>query len=404
MAENINEIIGRAAAGSTVVLPSGEFEGPVIINKPLRIIGSNTTLWGTRGAVLEVRTSGVTLENLRVELTENINFDTAVLSNFPCSVKDVEVLGGISGFGMADGYFSIPRTLDLGEFAAEKTNSYTIKLTATERMEIVYSTRDVEFSPNVLEMGENTLSITVSNISAQTLLYTDVLFKGTFSHRVYLTGKPEADISAVSRELTFSAPQPTITPPHSSRYTTEISVPPTSDVKSEKIVLKRGQRVEISKYINDKFSIFFTGEVPYGWELDPYVFLIDENGKALDDTGLVFFGNERSPNGEAVYFPHDGHVEIDLSNVDYRTNKIVLAYSIYAGDSTKNFSHVKNPTVKLRDTQERVSFTMDGLSAETTVVAMEFYRYKGEWKMSAVGGGYADGMAKLCNSFGLEVV
>jgi len=35
---------------------------------------------------------------------------------------------------------------------------------------------------------------------------------------------------------------------------------------------------------------------------------------------------------------------------------------------------------------------------------MEFYLYKGEWKISAVGAGYKDGMAKLCNRYGIEVV
>lgn len=401
MAENINDIIGRATAGSVLTLSSGEFEGPVIINKPLHIIGSGTTLWSVRGAVLEVRTSGVTLESLRIELTENADVDTAISSDFPCSVRNVEVFGGVSGFGAADGNFIIPRTLDLGEFAAEDTNTFTLKLTAYERFEIICNTRDVKFSTSTLEVGENTLTITVSNMSAQTLLYTDVLFKGTFTHRVYITGTPSATVLPVNKTLEFSLPERSlkIKPIH-----TAVQQPAMAMHTTEELVMQRGQRVAASQYINGKFSVYFTGDVPYGWEIDPYVFLVDENGKVPDDTGLVFFGNERSPSGDAVYFPQDGHVEIDLASANYRTNKIVLAYSIYAGDSTKNFSKVKNPAVKLRDMQELVSFSMDGLSTQTTVVAMEFYRYKGEWKISAVGAGYSDGMARLCNSYGLEVV
>ena len=60
--------------------------------------------------------------------------------------------------------------------------------------------------------------------------------------------------------------------------------------------------------------------------------------------------------------------------------------------------------MSIRADGERVSFLMEGLTAEATVVAMEFYLYKGEWKISAVGAGYKDGMAKLCNRYGIEVV
>lgn len=401
MAENINDIIGRAAAGSVLTLPSGEFEGPVIINKPLYIVGSGTTLWGMRGAVVDVRTSGVTLENLRIELTGNADADTAISSDFPCSVRNVEIFGGVSGFGAADGNFVIPRTLELGEFAAEETNTFTLRVDAYERTEIICNARDVKFSTNVLEIGENALTITVSNISAQTLLYTDVLFKGTFTHRVYLTGTPSAAISPVNKKLEFAPPRRSVS---IKPIRTAVQQPAASSPSIERLVMQRGQRVAASQYTSGKFSVYFTGDVPYGWEIDPYVFLVDENGKVPDDQGLVFFGNERSPSGDAVYFPQDGRIEINLANADYRTNKIVLAYSIYAGDSTKNFSQVKNPAIKLRDTQERISFPMDALSTETTVVAMEFYRYKGEWKISAVGQGFSDGMARLCNSYGLEVV
>lgn len=403
MAENINEIINRAAAGSAITLPPGEFEGPVVINKPMHIIGNNTTLWGARGPVLEIRSSGVALENLRVELTQNPDFEFAVKSDFLCSVKNVEVLGGISGFGAADGGFAVPRTVDIGEFAANEVNTFTASVTVNEQTEIVCPVRDITFTPSVLQVGENQLSIAVSNITAQTLLYAEVLFKGTFTHRVYITGTPTAGMSAITRALDF--PEPVrITVPSVNQPLTAVQVPTEQNSAQSVLTLQRGQRELISRHISDKFSVYFTGELPYGWELDPYVFLLDENGKAPDDKGLVFFGNERSPNGEAVYFPRDGHIEIDVSNADYRINKIVLAYSIYAGGNGKNFSQIKNPVVKLRETQDRIIFPMQGLSEETTVVAMEFYRYKGDWKLSAIGAGYSDGMAKLCNSFGLEVV
>lgn len=410
MAENINEIIGRAAAGSAITLPAGEFEGPVLIGKPLRLIGNGTTIWAKKNAAIEINSNGVSLENLRVELTEGSVTDTVILSRFPCTAKNVEVLGRVSGFGAADGYFDVPRTMELGEFAADEMNTFTLSVSVPEQTVIECAMRDVTFSPAVLEAGRNTITVKASGISAQTFLYTEVLFKSTFTRRIYLSGKPVSGIPAVSDKCIYTAPARTEAAPQTEQ------APPTDVIslstarqqqqpqQSGKLTLQRGQRVALSQYIGSRFSVYFTGEVPTGWEVDPYVFLLDGNNKTLDDTGLVFFGNERSPHGEAAYFPHDGHIEIDLANADFRTAKISLAYSIYAGNESKNFSCIKNPCIKIRDGEERISFPISGLTTETTVVALEFYLYKGEWKISAVGAGYSSGMAKLCNSYGLEVV
>ncbi len=411
MAENINEIIGKAVSGCVVTLPAGEFEGPVIINKPLHIIGNDTTIWAKKKPAIEINCNGVTLENLRVELTEGGLNDVVINSSILSIAKNVEVLGKVSGFGSADGYFDVPRTMELGEFAADETNTFSLLVNVPERTEIVCGVRDVVFSPAVLEAGQNNLTITVSGISAHTLLYTEVLFKSTFTRRIYLSGKPIADIPAVSGKCIYTAPEHTedVTPLTPQSGATDVislyASQPQAQTQGEKLTLQRGQRVTLSQYVNSDFSVYFTGELPNGWELDPYVFLLDANGKALDDTALVFFGNERSTGGEATYFPHDGHIGINLANADFRIAKISLAYSIYAGNESKTFAGIRNPCIKIRDeNEERMSFPISGLTNETTVVALEFYIYKGEWKISAVGAGYSDGMAKLCNSYGLEVV
>ncbi len=390
-----------------VTLPAGEFEGPVLIGKPLHLIGSGTTIWAKRGAVIEINANGVTLENLRVELTEGSFTDTAISSGFLAVIRNVEVVGKVSGFGAADGFFDVPRAIELGLFAADETNVFTLSVNVPERAEIVCGIRDVTFSPAVLEPGRNTVTITVSNISAQTLLYAEVLFKSTFTRRIYLSGKPAAGIPAVSGKCLFTAPvrEMNAPSPQACPPTDVISLSqPQSRTANEKLTLTRGQRVSLSQHIDPRFSILFTGDVPTGWEVDPYVFLVGENGKVADDSGLVFFGNESSPNKEVVYDPDSGRVDIDLTKADYRITKIVLAYSIYAGNPSKTFSGIKTPRVKLRDTEERVIFPLEGLSNEVTIVAMEFYLYKGEWKISAVSAGYNDGMAKLCNSYGLEVI
>lgn len=408
---DINRIVADAAAGSSVTLPSGEFEGPLVISKPLRLIGKSTTIWAKKSPVIEINSNGVSIENIRAELTEGSINDVAVAANVLAAAKDIEVLGGVRGFGAEDGFFDVPRAIELGEFEADSVNTFTLAVNVPDKTEIVCDIREVTFSPNVLTAGRNEITVTVSGISAQTYLYAEVLFKTKFTRRIYLTGKPKADVPKAEMKLIYTAPERDFS--HAEQLPEPISIPAVTDVISmtrtpdtslPALAMRRGQRVSLSQYIGSRFEIFFTCEKPRGYEIDPYVFLLGENEQSLGDSGLIFFGNERSENGEVVYFPADGHVEVDLAKADFRVQKIALAYSIYAGDTQKNFSSVREPRVSIRAGGERVSFLMEGLTAEATVVAMEFYLYKGEWKISAVGAGYKDGMAKLCNRYGIEVV
>ncbi len=408
---DIKQIVANASAGSSVTLPSGEFEGPLVISKPLRLIGKNTTIWAKKSPVIEINSNGVSIENIRAELTEGSINDIAVMANVLAAAKDIEVLGGVRGFGAEDGFFDVPRTIELGEFKADSVNTFALTVNVPDKTEIVCDIREVAFSPSILNAGRNEVTVTVSGISAQTYLYAEVLFKTKFTRRIYLMGRPKADVpksdmkriyTATKRDFLHTAQ---LSEPISvSTVTDVISMTRTPDTSLPALAMMRGQRVSLSQYIGSRFDIFFTCEKPRGFEIDPYVFLLGENEQSLGDSGLIFFGNERSENGEVIYHLTDGHVEVDLAKVDFRVRKIALAYSIYAGDTQKNFSSVREPHVSIRAGGERISFVMDGLAAEATVVAMEFYLYKGEWNISAVGAGHKDGTAKLCNRYGIEVV
>lgn len=362
--------------------------------------------------MLEINSSGVTIEDLRIEITEGTQNDTAVSAGVAAVAKNVEILGSVSGFGSEDGFFDVPRTIELGEMQSDCKNSFLLEVNVPAKTEIVCSMREITVEPNVLEPGRNELRITVDVSSPGTLLFAELLFKSKFTRRIYLTGKPSSSANAAKDKLIYSAPHRELAAaadqmpvPAPSPATDVISMIRPQDEKLAPLELKRGQRVAAAGYVGSGFSIYFTCERPRGIDVDPYIFLLDKDGRALGDNSLVFFGNERSENGEAIYYPTDGHTEIDLSKADFRIEKIVLAYAVYAADNFNNFSVIKDPFVSLRtDSGERLSFAMNGLNSEAAVVALELYLYKGEWKISAVGAGYNDGMAKMCNSFGIDVV
>lgn len=385
-------------------MPSGEFEGPIVINKPLHLVGNNTTLWAKNGPVLEINCNGVSIDNLRIEITEGTANDVAVSAGIATVAKNVEVLGRVTGFGAEDGYFDVPRTIELGEFQSDCENSFLLEVNVPGKTEISCSMREIFVSPSVLEPGRNELRITVDGGSPGTLLYAELLFKSMFTRRIYLAGKPRSTAKKAEQKLVYSAPHREISAPLPVPAATDvISMIQPQDAKLSATELKRGQRVAAAGYVGSRFSIYFSCEKPNGVDVDPYIFLLDKDGRALGDTSLIFFGNECSDNGEAMYYPSDGHIEIDLAKADFRIEKIVLAYAVYAADKFNNFSVIKKPFISMRTDSERLSFKMDGLSSEAAIVAVEMYLYKGEWKINAVGAGYNDGMARMCNSFGIDV-
>lgn len=411
MNDNLNQLIGKARPNTEIVLPAGEFEGTVIIDKPLRIIGAPTTIWSKKTPALVVKSAGVSIENIRAELTEASPENEVIRAEFPCEIKNVEILGTATGFGAEDGYFDVPRTIQLGELSADEENTFKLTVNVPEKTDIICDMRNVVFTPNILSRGRNDITIKVSGISAQTCLYAEVLFKSKFTRRIYLFGKTSLNIEKADGKTVYTAPERDFSKtvnagvlPKAINDTDVVSISDKPDLSVENLELTRGMRVPFEKYLGTKFSaVFSCRDMPENMDIDPYVFLLDENSKALADSSLVFFGNERSDNGECLYFPKDGHIEIDLMKADSRIKKITLAYSIYAGNSSQNFSKVTAPRVSLRTDRERISFVMNGLSDVTTVVALEFYIYKGEWKLSAVGSGFRDGMARLCELCGIQV-
>ena len=421
MADNINDIILRTPHGGTAMLPAGEFEGPIYITKPIRLVGKDTTIWAKRGSVIEVTAQGAAIEELRVELTEGDVRDTAIAANFPVFVKNVEVQGGVKGFGAEDGYFDVPRTIELGTFAPDAENSFKMTVNVPAKTEVVCGTPGVTISPKLLEAGRNDVAMSVRGIGDHTVLYAELLFKSQFTRRIYLMGRADGSISAISGKCVYTAPErdfsevtSTAVIPEKTESMSSMTAAPVTDVISvispaplydmPLLEMRMGQRVSLYQYIGTKCEIYFTCTKPNNIDIDPYVFMLDGSERSFGDSGLIFFGNENSERGDIRYFPNDGHLEIDFDKTDYRVQKIALAYSIYAGNYSNNFSLVKAPKISIvANGAERISFTMDRLTDETTAVAMEFYLYKGEWKLSAVGAGYRNGMAKLCNRYGIEV-
>lgn len=179
--------------------------------------------------------------------------------------------------------------------------------------------------------------------------------------------------------------------------------------------ISKGQKADLTKNNAGLRSVL----VGMGWQansaidLDTAAFLLGEGGKVEGDADFVFYGNARHASGavEHIAAPAGGdkqQVRVDLAAVPASVEKIAVTATIYDADARRqNFSQVAGAYIRVLDAAsgaELLRYDLgQGFSVETAIVVGELYRYKGEWKFSAVGAGFSGGLEALCKNFGVEV-
>jgi tellurium resistance protein TerD len=188
------------------------------------------------------------------------------------------------------------------------------------------------------------------------------------------------------------------------------------------ISLTKGQKVDLTK-TNPGLTKVTVG---LGWDTNKYdggkdfdldvsVFLANAAGKVEGERNFIYFNNRQNENGSVVHTGDnrtgagdgdDEQINIDLPNVPANVEKIAFTITIYeAQDRNQNFGQVSNAYVRILSEAsgaELIRFDLgEDFSIETGVVVGELYRHSGEWKFSAIGSGYKDGLAGLVRDYGL---
>lgn len=190
------------------------------------------------------------------------------------------------------------------------------------------------------------------------------------------------------------------------------------------VSLQKGQKVDLTKTNPGLTQI----KVGLGWDTNKYdgggefdldvsVFLLNEQGKVEDDKHFVFFNNPQSPDGSVVHSGDnrtgagdgdDEVIEIDLSKVSASIQKVAFTITIYdATARSQNFGQVSNAYARVlsaNNGEELIRYDLgEDFSIETAVVVGELYRHGSEWKFSAIGAGYKDGLAGLARDYGVNI-
>ena len=392
--------------GNNFKLEPGEYEGPLLVDRPIVIDGSRSTLWAEKGPVLVIMAPNVTIKNIRVEVIgiqpEEESCIAIKTEDTLTQLENVEVNGRVVGFAQEAENWATPAVIPLGEFAADKENSFSVGMSIPSGATLECKVKGLRLAPMQMNQDHNNLILTTDTLRNNTIIYGEILIKTSVIRRIYVTGK--ALQSAVCHNEVIPIPNvPTVSLPAQIASPTDIIAPLEVDQRVQ--VVQKGQRVPVNASESSTLKIVFEHKTPFEMDIDSYSFALGENGKVSCDEDLIFFGKTEADNGSirASVSGSTQLVVIDLDKVDSWVKRISVCYSIY-DDTNHIFNEVVNPLIRVftGDT-ELFRFELTGLSIEKTVVAVEVYRYKGEWKLSFVGAGYKNGLRRLCEEYGVNI-
>lgn len=155
-----------------------------------------------------------------------------------------------------------------------------------------------------------------------------------------------------------------------------------------------------------RLSVCLTNEgKPKEIDIDAYAFLLNANEKVRKESDLVFFGNTSSE--KAVCLGTERKIpaiDIEPNRIPRDVAKVTICFSVYDDHSGKNLSSVKKPCIQVFDKTKELFWVPFGtIEPIRTIVAVQFYRRNGEWRMNAVANGYNAPLSRLCQSYGLTV-
>ena len=152
------------------------------------------------------------------------------------------------------------------------------------------------------------------------------------------------------------------------------------------------------------------------FDLDASVFLLDSNAKVANEKDFVFYNNLSISDGSVVHTGDnrtgegdgdDESIKVDLSKISSSIKEIAIVVTIHeAAQRKQNFGMVRNAFIRLVNDETNTEIVRYDLeedySTETGLLFGRLYSKDNEWKFSAVGTGYKEGLDGFCKQFGLN--
>ena len=283
-----------------------------------------------------------------------------------------------NGGGAAVSSTALPKLLDLGRFAPACENSFAIAAAPAEETRVTAEIEGARLAPSILPAGSGGFVLTLPEMREGTVVYGALGLRSAHEERrIYVAGEAQAG-EPQRREKSPLPPLPQ---------------------------LLRGERLTLSGSETLEFFYEDAGRAA-DIDIDAYVFRLHEGARVRGDGDLVFFGNETADDGSIRVEKSAGKIgaSVEVAKLAASVERVAVCLSVYEDGAGKDFSHVRDPRVILfEDGAPKYAFPLDALRCEKTVNVCEVYRYQGRWKLRLVGAGFAAGLARLCEAYGLSV-
>ena len=170
-------IIQKAVAGQEILLPPGEYQGPLIIDKPLRLVGQGTypeavTIWTATGPAIIIRSHEVTLTNLGVILAspEARQRDVTVGYITGCKPKLVKVAieGRLEDMGASHHShgWDLPEVINFGELRANHPAKIQLIIEIPDAAKLHSELTGLRVLPSILsQKGRHNIELELSKDS-----------------------------------------------------------------------------------------------------------------------------------------------------------------------------------------------------------------------------------------------
>lgn len=192
------------------------------------------------------------------------------------------------------------------------------------------------------------------------------------------------------------------------------------------VSLSKGGRISLSKEAPGLSKIY----IGLGWDcrktdgspfdLDSSIFLLNGSGKVRNDSDFVFYGNLKAVDGAVEHLGDnltgagegdDEVIKVNLTNLDANASdveKLAVVVTIHEAEERKqNFGQVNNAFIRILNDEDKTEIVRydlsEDFSMETALVFGEIYKKGGEWRFTAVGQGYAGGLAAACKDYGVNI-
>ncbi|MFC4942559.1 TerD family protein [Pseudonocardia sp. GCM10023141] len=133
--------------------------------------------------------------------------------------------------------------------------------------------------------------------------------------------------------------------------------------------------------------------------VDISALLVTAGGKVRGDADFVFYNQPEAP---GVRYRPDG-VDVDPGSVEEVIEQVVVTASL-DGRGPATFGALGGLRMDVAVAGQPVAvFEPDGLGAETALLCVEIYRRGAQWKVRAVGQGYANGLGGIAADYGISV-